>query len=167
MTKRGLTPFCHMVSLTQVLLRVFLRALRTFALAFPSPEHPLPNTIPFQANNISVGTTLKMLLQIPLAGLDRQISFELFNKAGSSTTSNFVIIRQLHDQGSWLPYLAGTDFETATSKCIASTPGPHQLPAGQSAWVDVDCGAAVAVQLWASVGSGTAVVSVFGGGRKT
>jgi len=126
----------------------------------------MPNTIPFQANNITLGTTLKMLLQIPLAGLGAQISFELANAAGSATLNNFVIIRQLHDMGNWLPYLGGTDFETATSKCIASTPGPHQLPAGQSAWVDVDCGAAVAVQLWASVASGTAVVSVYGGGRR-
>src|SRR5258708_5165387 len=116
----------------------------------------MPSTIPFQANNISVGTTLKMLLQVPLANLDRLISFQLFRAAGSATTNNFVIIRQLHDAGSWLPYLGGSDFETATSKCIASTPGPHQLPAGQSAWVDVDCGAVVAVQLWASVASGTA-----------
>lgn len=125
----------------------------------------MPGTIPFQANNISVGTTLKMLLQFPLIGLDRLISFQLQNTAGSATTNNFVIIRQLHDAGAWLPYLGGTDFQTATSKCIASTPGPHQLPAGQSGWVDVDCGAAVAVQLWASVASGTAVLSVFGGGR--
>jgi hypothetical protein len=123
-------------------------------------------TIPFQANNITVSTTLTKLLQIPLAGLGGQLSFELVNATGSSTTSNFVIIRQLHDQGSWLPYLGGTDFQTATNKCIASIPGPNQLPAGQSAWVDVDCGAAVAVQLWASVASGTAVVSVFGGSRR-
>jgi hypothetical protein len=125
----------------------------------------MPGTIPFQANNISVGTTLKMLLQIPVANLDRLISFQLSSAAGSASTNNFVIIRQLHDAGSWLPYLGGSDFETATSKCVASTPGPHQLPAGQHAWVDVDCGAAVAVQLWARVGSGTAVLSVFGGGR--
>jgi hypothetical protein len=125
----------------------------------------MPNTIPFQANNITVGTSLTMLLQIPLAGLDSLISFQLSNAAGSSTTNNFVIVRQLHDAGGWLNYLGGTDFETATNKCIASTPGPHQLPAGQSAWVDVDCGSAVMVQLWASVASGTAVLSVFGGGK--
>jgi len=123
-------------------------------------------TIPFQANNITVGPSLTMLLQFPVAALERQISFEVFNAAGSVTTSNFVIIRQLHDSGSWLPYLAGTDFETATSKYIASTPGPHQLPGGQSAWVDVDCGAAVMIQLWASVASGTAVVSVYGGSKR-
>lgn len=123
-------------------------------------------TIPFQANNITIGTTLTKLLQIPLAGLGGQLSFELFNATGSATTNNFVIIRQLHDQGSWLPYVGSTDFQTATNKFIASTPGPNQLPAGQSAWVDVDCGSAVAVQLWASVASGTAVVSVFGGSRR-
>jgi hypothetical protein len=126
---------------------------------------PMP-TIPFQANNIPVTATLTKLLQIPLAGLGAQISFELFNATGSATTNNFVIVRQLHDQGSWLPYVGGTDFQTATNKFIASTPGPNQLPAGQSAWVDVDCGAAVAVQLWASVASGTAVVSVYGGTRR-
>ncbi len=125
----------------------------------------MSNTIPFQANNIQVGTALKLLLQIPLAGLDRQISFQLINATDSATTNNFVIMRQLHDLGTWLPYLGGADFQTATSKCIASTPGPHQLPGGQSAWVDVDCGAAVAVQLWASVGAGTAVLTVLGGGR--
>jgi len=125
----------------------------------------MPTIIPFQANSITVGTTLQMLLQIPLAGLGGQISFELANAAGSSATNNFVILRRLHDTGSWMPYLGGTDFQTATSKCIASTPGPNQLPAGQSSWVDVDCGAAVMVQLWASVASGSAVLSVFGGGR--
>jgi hypothetical protein len=128
------------------------------------PQHPM--IIPFQANNITVGTSLTQLLQFPLAGLDRLISFQLINAAGSSTLNNFLIVRQLHDAGNWLNYLGGTDFQTATSKCIASTPGPHQLPAGQSAWVDVDCGAAVMIQLWASVASGSAVVSVFGGGRR-
>ena len=37
----------------------------------------MPNTIPFQSNNITVGTSLTMLLQIPLAGLDSLISFQL------------------------------------------------------------------------------------------
>ncbi len=120
--------------------------------------------IPFQANNISVGTTLTLLLQTPRAGMDRRISFEVFNAAGSSTLNNFTIMRKLHDAGNWLPYLSGADFATPTIRLIASAVGPHQLPAGQSAWVDVDCGAAVAVQLWASVASGSAVVSVFGGG---
>jgi hypothetical protein len=125
----------------------------------------MPSAIPFQANTITVGTTLTMIAQVPLAGLDRDISFELSNATGSSTTNNFVIVRKLHDAGDWLNYLGGTDFATPTSKCIASTPGPHQLPAGQTAWVDVDCGSAVAIQLWASVASGTAVLSVYGGGR--
>jgi hypothetical protein len=105
-------------------------------------------------------------LQIPLAGLDRLISFQLSSASGSATLNNFVIVRQLHDAGSWLNYLGGSDFETATSKSIASTPGPHQLAAGQTAWADVDCGASVMVQLWASVASGSAVISVFGGARR-
>ncbi len=125
----------------------------------------MPAAIPFQSTSITVGTALTLLAQVPLAGLDRDISFEVFNAAGSATTNNFVIVRKLHDAGDWLNYLGGTDLATATSKCIASTPGPHQLPAGQTAWVDVDCGSAVAVQLWASVAAGTAVLSVFGGGR--
>ncbi|HSV15240.1 MAG TPA: hypothetical protein VLI90_13355 [Tepidisphaeraceae bacterium] len=124
----------------------------------------MPAPIPFQANNITVGTTLTKLIEIPLAGLDKDLSFELQN-AGSATTNNFVIVRRLHDAGAWLNYLGGADFANATSKCVSSTPGPHALPTGQSAWVDVDCGAAVAVQLWASVASGTAVLSVFGGAR--
>jgi hypothetical protein len=126
----------------------------------------MSTTIPFSANNITVGTSLTMLLQIPLYGLDRLISFQLTNAAGSATTNNFLIVRQLHANGAWLNYLGGTDFEVATSKCIASSPGPHQLPAGQSAWVDVDCGQTVAVQLWASVGAGSAVLSVYGAGRR-
>ncbi len=121
--------------------------------------------IPFQAINVPVGATLTKLLQISLAGLDRDISFEIVNAAGSSTTNNFVIMRLLHDAGDWLNYLGGADFATATSKCIASSPGPQALPAGQSAWVDVDCGAAVAVQLWASVASGSASLTVYGGAR--
>jgi hypothetical protein len=125
----------------------------------------MSSLIPFQANNIAVGTSLTLLAQFPRAGMDRRISFEVFNAAGSSTTNNFVLMRKLHDAGNWLVYLSGTDFATVTIRTSASTPGPHQLPAGQSAWVDVDCGAAVAVQLWASVASGSAVVSVFGGGR--
>jgi hypothetical protein len=125
----------------------------------------MPAPIPFQAINISVGTTLTKLIEVPLAGLDKDVSFELVNATGGSATNNFVIIRRLHDAGSWLNYLGGSDFVTATNKCIASTPGPHVLPAGQSAWVDVDCGAAVAVQLWASVASGTATLTVLGGAR--
>ena len=125
----------------------------------------MPAPIPFQALNVSVGTSLTKLIEIPLAGLDRDISFEIANAAGSATTSNFVIMRKLHDCGDWLNYLSGSDFATATSKFDASTPGPQALPAGQSAWVDVDCGAAVAVQLWAAVASGTATLNVYGGGR--
>ncbi len=126
----------------------------------------MPNTIPFQANNIIVGTSLTLLLQFPTAGLDRWISFEITSAAGSSATNNFVIARQLHDAGSWLNYIGGSDFQTATSKYIASLPGPNQLPAAQSAWVDVDCGACVMVQLWASVASATATLSVFGAAHR-
>ena len=125
----------------------------------------MPAPIPFQATNVTVGTSLTKLIEIPLAGLDRDISFEIVNAGGSATTNNFVIVRRLHDAGDWLNYLGGTDFTAATSKCTSSTPGPHALPGGQNAWVDVDCGAAVAVQLYASVASGTAVVSVYGGAR--
>jgi hypothetical protein len=125
----------------------------------------MPAPIPFQAPNITVGTTLTLLIEIPLAGLDPNISFEVSNALGSSTTNDFVIARKLHDAGDWLNYLGGSDFAAATSKCISSTPSPAELPAGQSAWVDVDCGTAVAVQLWASVASGSAVISVFGGAR--
>ena len=84
----------------------------------------MPAPIPFQANNIVVGTSLTKLIEIPLAGLDKDVSFELQNAAGSSTTNNFVITRRLHDNGAWLNYLGGVDFANATSKCTASTPGP-------------------------------------------
>lgn len=124
----------------------------------------MPAPIPFQVSSVTVGTALTKLIEIPLAGLDKDMSFQLLNVSGS-TTNNFLITRRLHDNGDWLNYLGGADFANATSKCNASAPGPHALPAGQSAWVDVDCGAAVAIQLWASVASGTAVVSVFGGAR--
>ena len=125
----------------------------------------MSSPIPFQALNISVGTSLTKLIEIPLAGLDRDISFEIASAPGSATTNNFLIMRKLHDNGDWLNYLGGSDFATATTKSTASTPGPQALPAGQSAWVDIDCGAAVAVQLWAAVASGTATISVYGGGR--
>jgi len=125
----------------------------------------MPSPIPFQANLITVGATLTKLIEVPLAGLDRDISFQIINLTGGSTLSNFVITRRLHDNGDWLNYLGGTDFATPTNKCVASNPGPHNLPASQSAWVDVDCGAAVAIQLWAQVASGTATVSVLGGAR--
>ena len=125
----------------------------------------MPAPIPFQANAVVVSTTLTKLIEVSLAGLDKDISFEIVNAAGSSTTSNFVILRRLHDAGDWLNYIGGSDFATATSKCTSSSPGPHALPAGQSAWVDVDCGAAVGIQLWAAVASGTATLSVFGGAR--
>ncbi len=125
----------------------------------------MPNAIPFQANRVTVGPTLTLLAQVSLAGLDRDVSFEVQSAAGSATTNGFVLVRKLHDAGDWLDYLGGGDFATATSKCVASTPGPQALPAGGSAWVDVDCGAAVAIQLWASVAAGSAVLSVFGGAR--
>jgi hypothetical protein len=121
--------------------------------------------IPFQAVNVIVGTSLTKLLEFPLAGLDRNISFEVFSAAGSAATNNFAILRRLHDSGSWLKYISGSDFTTGTSKYTPSAPGPQSLPAGQSAWVDVDCGAAIAVQLWASVAAGTATLTVYGGAR--
>ncbi len=125
----------------------------------------MPAAIPFQANNVTVGTALTLLATVPLAGLGGLVSFEVQSAAGSATTADFVIVRKLHDAGDWLNYLGGTDFATATSKSVSSTPGPHQLPAGGNAWVDVDCGAAIAIQLWASVAAGTAMLSVFGGAR--
>jgi hypothetical protein len=125
----------------------------------------MPAPIPFQAVNVLVGTALTKLLELPLAGLDGNISFELFSAAGSATTNNFSILRRLHDSGDWLNYISGSDFATATSKYTPSIPGPQALPAGQSAWVDVDCGAAIGVQLWASVASGTATLTVYGGAR--
>ena len=126
----------------------------------------MPNQIPFQATNVTVGPALTLVATVPLAGgLAGAVSFEVRSAAGSATTSDFVVVRKLHDAGSWLDYLGGGDFATATSKCVSSTPGPHELPAGGSAWVDVDCGAAVAVQLWAAVAAGTATLSVFGGAR--
>jgi hypothetical protein len=125
----------------------------------------MSSPIPFQASNVSIGTSLTLLVELPLAGLAPQISFQVVNAATSAAaTDNFVILRKIHDAGDWLSYIGGTDFQIATSKCNASTPGPHQLPPGESAWVDVDCGAAVGVQLWASA-SGGAVVSVLGGAR--
>ena len=126
----------------------------------------MPNAIPFQSTNVTVGPALTLVATVPLAGLDRDVSFEVSSAAGSAAaTNNFVVARKLHDAGDWLNYLGGTDFATATSKCVASNPGPHQLPPGGNCWVDLDCGAAVAIQLWASVASGTATVSVFGGAR--
>lgn len=125
----------------------------------------MPAPIPFQANSVVVGATLTKLIEVSLAGLDKDISFELSNAAGSATLGNFVIMRRLHDAGDWLNYIGGADFSTATSKCTASATGPQSLAAGQSAWVDVDCGAAVAIQLWAATTAGNATVSVFGGGR--
>jgi hypothetical protein len=126
----------------------------------------MSSPIPFQATSISVGATSTLLIELPLAGLQPQISFQVVNAAASAAaTSDFLILRKLHDAGDWLSYLGGTDFQVATSKCNASTPGPQALPPGQSAWVDVDCGAAIAVQLWASAASGGAMLSVFGGAR--
>ena len=127
----------------------------------------MPQVIPFQAANVTVGPTLTLVATVPLAGLDpTAISFELRSATTSeAATADFVIARKLHDAGRWLDYLGGGDFGTATSKSASSSPGPHQLPPGGSAWVDVDCGAAVAIQLWASVASGSAVLSVFGGAK--
>ena len=125
----------------------------------------MPNAIPFQSFNVTVGSTLTLVATVPLAGLDRDVSFQVASLGGGATTNNFVVTRKLHDAGDWLPYLGGADFATATSKCTASTPGPHQLPGGSSCWVDVDCGAAVAIQLWASVPTGNAYLSVYGGAR--
>ena len=125
---------------------------------------PFSATIPFQAVNVTVGPTLTLLATVPLAGLDGStLSVQVRSAAGSAATVDFVVARKLHDAGDWLAYLGGSDFATATAKCAASTPGPHQLPAGGgSAWADVDCGAAVAVQLWAATAAGTASVTVLG-----
>ena len=126
----------------------------------------MPTAIPFQAVNVPVGPALTLVATVPLAGLGPLLSVQVTTGPGSAATADFVIARKLHDAGDWLPYLGGGDFAVATSKCVGSTPGPHQLPAGGgTAWVDVDCGAAVAVQLWAATAAGTATVSVFGGAR--
>lgn len=126
----------------------------------------MSSPVPFQASSVGVGTTSTLLIELSLLGLQPQISFQVINAAASAGgTVDFLILRKLHDAGDWLAYIGGSDFATATSKCNASTPGPQALPPGQSAWVDVDCGAAVTVQLWATAGSGGATVSVFGGAR--
>ena len=74
-------------------------------------------TVPFQVERVSVGPALTLLLEIPLAGLQPNVSFQIVSDAGSAETNNFVILRKLHDAGDWLTYLGGSDFTVASSKC--------------------------------------------------
>jgi hypothetical protein len=117
---------------------------------------------------VTVGTTLAVIgTPLTLNGACRDVSLSIQN-TGSAALTGFKIQRQFIDNGSWVDWLAGTDFNTATSKCSASggTSGNpvYSLPAGATAWIDFDPGGAVAVQFLASAASATTLL-VTGGAR--
>jgi hypothetical protein len=117
---------------------------------------------------VSVGTGLAVIgVPLVLNGVGRDVSIEI-NNTGSAALTGFTIQRQFIDNGNWVNWLTGADFNTATSKCCASggTSGNAvaTLPAGSSAWIDFDPGAVVAVQFLASAAAATTLV-ITGGAR--
>jgi hypothetical protein len=117
---------------------------------------------------VSVGTTLAPIgTPLTLNGVGRDVSLAVKN-TGSAALTGFKIQRQLIDGGDWIDWLAGTDFDNATTKCCASggTSGNkvYALPASGIAWLDFDPGAAVAVQFLASAASATTLL-LTGGAR--
>lgn len=117
---------------------------------------------------VAVGTTLAPIgTPLVLNGVGRDISLSLQN-TGSVALTAFKIQRQFIDNGPWVDWLAGSDFDTATSKCSASggtsSVKVYTLAAGATAWIDFDPGAAVAVQFLASASAATTLV-LAGGAR--
>jgi hypothetical protein len=116
----------------------------------------------------SVGTVLAVIgTPLTLNGIVRDVSLSIQN-TGSAALTGFKIQRQFLDNGPWVDWLAGTDFNTATAKCNASggTSGNPvaTLPAAATAWLDFDPGAVVAIQFLASAAAATTLV-LTGGAR--
>jgi hypothetical protein len=111
---------------------------------------------------VAVSTTLAPIgSPITLNGVGRDVSLQIKNTGAAALTA-FKIQRQFIDNGDWIDWLTNTDFDTATSKCSASggTTGNkiYTLGATNSAWLDFDPGAVVAIQFLASAASPTTLL---------
>jgi len=125
----------------------------------------MPAPIQFSFVGVPVTSTLTLLGTVSLNGVANRLSLQVRNDGGTAS-NNFVLMRLLNDDGNYLPYLSSTAWSTAADNYdCSSSPAMNAIGAGQSAWADVDCGGAVSVQLWASVASGSTVLSVFGSAR--
>lgn len=98
----------------------------------------------------------------------RFVTLQIQN-TGANALTHFAIYRQFAN-GLIVPWLADTDFATATSKCSASggTSGnpPNTLPAGQTAWIDLDVGITTGIQVYAQAGTAT-TINLFGAALNT
>ena len=124
---------------------------------------------PINQANQAVGTSLAAVgSPIALNGAGRLVSILLSN-TGSYALTHLSIYRQYSPNGAFVPWLADTDFQTATSKCSASggTSGnaPNTLPAGDLAWIDLDCGLVNAIQIYAQAGTAT-TLTITGNSRR-
>jgi len=125
----------------------------------------MPAPIQFSFVGVPVTSTLTLLGTVSLNGVANRLSLQVRNDGGTAS-NNFVLMRLLNDDGNYLPYLSSTAWSTAADNYdCSSSPAMNAIGPGQSGWADVDCGGAVSVQLWASVASGSTVLSVFGAAR--
>lgn len=99
------------------------------------------------------------LMTIPVNGLLREATITIDNTNGTNATNGLAIFRQHDDGGPWIPWLSGTDFNTATSAYSPSNnPPPNAVPVGQIGFVDIKPGAVNAIKIQLSSAVGTTVV---------
>ncbi len=107
---------------------------------------------------VTVGASLMDVFTFPFGGIERDLTILITNTGNTNATNNLAILRQFTDGGPWIPWLSGTDFSTATGRYSPSVnPAPNAIGAGQTAFVDFDPGACVAIKAQASSASGTTV----------
>lgn len=93
----------------------------------------------------------------------RELALSVKNEAASAATNGFTIDIKPHKDSDWVPYLAGSDFDTATENLpFVSSTGPHELGAGATAGLRVRFGLIYAVRIGAKLASGTGNVVIRG-----
>lgn len=130
------------------------------------------------AAGISLSTTaLTLLLSFDRAGECSRITFEVFSRATGSTLNAFKCVRAF-PSGRKQEYFSNGDFDTAggslryssgtlTADATAGTSALAEiktLPASTLGIFDIEPGGCSAIELWASIASGTAVIDVTGNG---
>lgn len=88
------------------------------------------------------------------------VAMEIVPLVGALT--NFRIDIKIHPEGTYLPYISGTDWATATAKYYASTsPAPHTCAAGSKAWVFFFVPRGVYVRVRASSDTALSTLALF------
>lgn len=100
--------------------------------------------------------------EIPVFNVGRMIGLRVENTGNTNALDGFQILAKIHpEDGAYFTWLAGTDFDTATSIVRSvSTAGPHEIDSNGVAWVLIDTTSVWSVKLQASADTNPTTVQV-------